>query len=74
MPKIKEILKRLEKSNNLTQMLDYNAKINTNKTFLVFNKHSITFNQTNELVNNCCSYLVSKNLKNQDIVSLVLKN
>ena len=74
MSTIKKILKKLEKSNNLSQMLEYNALINKNKTFLVFDKHSITFDQTNKLVDNCCGYLASKKLKNQDIVSIVLKN
>lgn len=55
-------------------MLDYNAKINRTKIFLVYENHSITFGQTYDLVNNCCHYLLLKNLKKQDIISINLKN
>jgi len=71
---IQKIIKKIGKIKNLTQMLEYNAKINKNKIFLVYENYSITFGQTYDLVNNCCNYLLSKNLKRQNIVSIVLKN
>ncbi len=74
MSEIATILNKLKKATNLVQMLEYNAKKNKNKVFLVFNKHSISFNEANLLVNNCCNYLISQKLKNQDTVSIVLKN
>ena len=72
----KKILKEILKCKDVSEALE-KSSIRTPEKIFIYNindKNKISFYKFNNLVNKCCNFFLSKNIKQKDIISIKTKN
>ena len=72
--KVFDYVQTLKKFNNFSDIIRYNSIKYPKKIFIEDEKIKINYYQFNRLIDCCCNYFFEKNLKRNDVVSLLLAN
>jgi long-chain acyl-CoA synthetase len=69
-----ELSEKLQNFPSFSEILDYTTENNPIQPFLVANQETLTYEQFNTKVNQCCHLLHAFNLKPGEILSAILRN
>ena len=70
----KNIIKILNKSSNISDVICYNAEKYKTNIFVEDGNIKLTYFEFNNLLNKCCNFFLEKGLKKNDVITLIIGN